>query len=224
MYQNTCPIQDDVLAHRIGLIPLNANPQIFSHLTSPCPEADNPDSLSESECLLFELHAKCSGSESGRGRGGSGDDTEPKKRQFRHVYAHEMKWIPIGQQTTTLADRPPGPVRLTPDEPGILLAKLAPGQELHFRALAVKGAGKDHAKFSPVATASYRMHPRITLTQPVIGELAERLKSCFPPGVIEIEPLTGRAHVACERKEVRSSREVRSCRRLWCWMDGWVWR
>ncbi len=52
--------------------------------------------------------------------------------------------------------------------------------------------GKDHAKFSPVATASYRLLPDITLLQTIEGEQAERLKNCFSPGVIEIQNVNGR--------------------------------
>lgn len=52
--------------------------------------------------------------------------------------------------------------------------------------------GKDHAKFSPVATASYRLLPEITLLQTIEGEQAERLKRCFSPGVIELENVNGR--------------------------------
>ena len=52
--------------------------------------------------------------------------------------------------------------------------------------LCMKGIGKDHAKFSPVATASYRLLPEITLTKPVIGEKADRLAKCFSKGVIQV--------------------------------------
>lgn len=52
-------------------------------------------------------------------------------------------------------------------------------------------SGKDHAKFSPVATASYRLLPEITLLEPVEGERAERLQQCFLPGVIELEDQNG---------------------------------
>ncbi len=59
---------------------------------------------------------------------------------------------------------------------------------------AVKGIGKDHAKFSPVATASYRLLPEITLTRRVEGADAERLRDCFSPGVIDIVHENGQWH------------------------------
>lgn len=36
--------------------------------------------------------------------------------------------------------------------------------------------GKDHTKYSPVATASYRLLPEIILKEPVTGALAYELK------------------------------------------------
>lgn len=41
----------------------------------------------------------------------------------------------------------------------IVIAKLRPGQRIEFEAHCRKGIGKDHAKFSPVATAAYRLLP-----------------------------------------------------------------
>ena len=60
------------------------------------------------------------------------------------------------------------------------------GHELDIKLYAVKGVGRDHAKFSPVATAFYRLLPEIRLLKPVMGEAATRLQSCFSPGVIGI--------------------------------------
>ena len=40
-------------------------------------------------------------------------------------------------------------------------------QSIELEAFAVKGEGKDHAKFSPVATASYRLMPEILLLEEV---------------------------------------------------------
>jgi DNA-directed RNA polymerase I and III subunit RPAC1 len=42
------------------------------------------------------------------------------------------------------------------------------------------------AKFSPVATASFRLLPEITLTRPVYGADAERFAKCFSEGVVAV--------------------------------------
>ena len=49
------------------------------------------------------------------------------------------------------------------------------------------GIGRDHAKFSPVGTASYRLMPHIILKQPIYNEQALKLQSYFAPGVISVE-------------------------------------
>jgi len=43
-----------------------------------------------------------------------------------------------------------------------------------------------------IATASYRLLPEIKLIQSVEGKLAERLKNCFPKGVIKIDDVNGK--------------------------------
>lgn len=57
----------------------------------------------------------------------------------------------------------------------------------HSRCHCLKGLGRDHAKFSPVATASYRLLPQIVLKRKFSGADAERVKSSFSEGVIEID-------------------------------------
>jgi DNA-directed RNA polymerase II subunit RPB3 len=47
------------------------------------------------------------------------------------------------------------------------------GQALKLRAIARKGVGKDHAKWIPVATASYAFVPKITINDALISELTE---------------------------------------------------
>jgi DNA-directed RNA polymerase I and III subunit RPAC1 len=58
---------------------------------------------------------------------------------------------------------------------------------LNVRLLAVKGIGKDHAKFSPVSLATYRLLPDIKLLRDIKGKDAQLLQKCFAPGVIEID-------------------------------------
>lgn len=55
---------------------------------------------------------------------------------------------------------------------------------------AIKGIGADHAKFSPVATASYRLLPTIDITAPILGDDARKFAKCFPEGVIGLEDVT----------------------------------
>ena len=94
------------------------------------------------------------------------------------VFTDKITWIPRGEQESKMSSDP-GPVHND-----ILIAKMRPGHEIDVKLYAVKGLGNDHAKFSPVATAFYRLLPEITLNRTVKGEQAERLQSCFSPGVI----------------------------------------
>lgn len=64
-----------------------------------------------------------------------------------------------------------------------------------------KGNGKDHAKFSPVATASYRLLPVISLKEEVVGQEADELVAKCPLNVFDIEDLGG----GSKRAEVNTS-------------------
>jgi DNA-directed RNA polymerase I and III subunit RPAC1 len=50
---------------------------------------------------------------------------------------------------------------------------------------AVLGIAKDHAKFSPVSTASYRLLPHIDIKGPIPPAEIDHFIKCFSPGVIE---------------------------------------
>lgn len=77
--------------------------------------------------------------------------------------------------------------------------------ELHC----TKGRGKEHAKWSPVSTASYRLLPEITILKPITGDDAIKFKNCFPEGVVDIVNKDGvqTAKVINPRKDT-VSREV----------------
>ena len=66
--------------------------------------------------------------------------------------------------------------------------KLRPGQCIKLSTHSVKGIGRDHAKFSPVATATYRLLPHIQILKPIVGADARKFARCFPKGVIALEP------------------------------------
>ncbi|KAJ8359586.1 hypothetical protein SKAU_G00161110 [Synaphobranchus kaupii] len=177
IYNNTSIIQDEILAHRLGLVPIKADPRLFEYRNAGDEEG------TEIDTIQLQLKIKCT-----RNPRATKDSSDPSELYLNHmVYSRDMKWVPIGNQADVFADANIGPVH-----GDILLAQLRPGQELDIVMHCVKGIGKDHAKFSPVATASYRLLPEITLMEPVEGEKAERLKRCFSPGVIEVEDCGGK--------------------------------
>jgi len=171
IYQNTSIMQDEVLAHRLGLIPLKADPRLFDWKSK-----DTGDEGTEKDTLEFRLHIKCS-----KKPGGNPDDGPDAAYIEHRVLTEHVKWVPKGNQESLVKD--PGPV-----EPDILINKLRPGHEMEINMFAVKGIGRDHAKFSPVSTAFYRLLPDITIDKEVTGEAAERLQKCFSPGVIKLKP------------------------------------
>ena len=107
----------------------------------------------------------------------------PKRPYTRHVYAGDLQWIPQGDQLARLCpngERGPRPVH---DD--ILLTKLRLNQQVILEAHARKSIGKDHAKYSPVATASYRLMPRVTVNKRVFDDDADALV-LYEPGVFDI--------------------------------------
>ncbi|XP_040984530.1 DNA-directed RNA polymerases I and III subunit RPAC1 isoform X5 [Aquila chrysaetos chrysaetos] len=203
VYNNTSIVQDEILAHRLGLIPIRADPRLFeyrneeAHAILPFP---GDEEGTEIDTLQFQLKIKCS-----RNPQAAKESSDPNELYFNHkVYSKHMTWVPLGNQTDLFPD---GDFRPVHDD--ILIALLRPGQEIDVLMHCVKGIGKDHAKFSPVATASYRLLPDITLLQPIEDEAAEMLQKCFSPGVIEIQNIKGKkvARVANARLDT-FSREV----------------
>lgn len=171
LYQNTTVMQDEVLAHRMGLIPLKADPRLFQWKAK-----EAPDEGTEQDTLEFSLNIRCSR------RPGSTEESKVEEQYINHhALTKHIKWLPHGAQAAKMKD--PGPV-----EDDILINKLRPGHEMEMRLFAVKGQGRDHAKFSPVATVFYRLLPAITMVKDVYGDDALRLQKCFSPGVIELEP------------------------------------
>ena len=107
----------------------------------------------------------------------------PKDRPYtKHVYSRDLEWIPQGDQKQQFV----GNDMIRPIHDDILLAKLRPGQSIELEAHARRGVGKDHAKYSPVCTASYRLMPHVELIHDIYDEDAEELVHIYEPGVFEL--------------------------------------
>ncbi len=185
MVQNTSVIPDEVLAHRLGLIPILADAIEFQN------KKEHED-FTEFNSIHFKFHVKCEKKQNGDLINGE-------------VFSSQIIWTPKGQQETRFvgADR----IRVVHDD--ILISKLRPGQEIEAELICVKGIGKTHAKWSPVSTAYYRLLPTIDFQSNILNEDAKALKRLCPMKVFDIEDFgeDKRAYV----KEVRSCTTCREC-------------
>ncbi|KAG1696487.1 DNA-directed RNA polymerases I and III subunit RPAC1 [Nymphon striatum] len=169
MYNNTSIIQDEVLAHRIAMVPIKVDPRLFNY------RQENDEKGNCADTIEFRLQVKCT-----KNKNPSNDATGSSRLYINNkVMSKQLEWVPISNQRDLFND-------IKPVDDSIPLADLRPGQEIDLKAHCVKGIGHDHAKFSPVATVSYRLLPEITITKEVVGEAAERFAKCFSKGVIEV--------------------------------------
>ena len=244
MWNNSSIIHDEVLAHRLGLIPIQLDARYLDDIITPetltsnqneildddnnagqeefvptdrntvvfrlavsCPhppkattgdrsraqsidfEMGNPNEL-DSDDVVVQPNAdiETTATEAALLAGTTRASTIPKvqyahdRPYTKHVYSSDLVWVPQGDQEESLP-----PVKPIHDD--ILIAKLRPGQAIELEAHGRKGIGKDHAKFSPVATASYRLMPQITIVQPIYDSDAEELVHVYEPGVFDLVPI-----------------------------------
>lgn len=192
---NDSVISDEVLAARLGLVPLTGSAAglrwlhyfrrkqrgLLGEDSGATEEERDPK---DNDTIVLKLKVSCAWREGMRDKRGSPDELY----EHSNVYSGDLIFEPQGRQTDIFSAEN-GPIRPVGDK--ILLAKLRPGDEIDMILHAVKGVGGDHAKFSPAATASYRLLPTIDIVQPIVGLEAEKFARCFPRGVIGLEKKDG---------------------------------
>ena len=167
LQQNKSVMADEVLGHRIGLIPFKADARRYKFRPTGS-KNDHPD-----YAVLFDMIVDAP----------KQNLKTDRKYISTKVYSSQFKWIRHPDAHTSIMDDS----SLRPVSDKIVVNILRPSQEMHLRIHVVKGIGKDHIKFSPVSLASYRQLPWIKLKRPVENEDADKLKEVFSPGVIEID-------------------------------------
>lgn len=78
---------------------------------------------------------------------------------------------------------------------GIAIVKMGPGQRLKLKAIARMGIAKEHTKWSPVAVATYRIWPIVTINEEQVATLTmeqkQELVDVCPDRILEIDEVTG---------------------------------
>eukprot|EP00761_Pharyngomonas_kirbyi_P012985 gb/GECH01013012.1/.p1 GENE.gb/GECH01013012.1/~~gb/GECH01013012.1/.p1 ORF type:complete len:312 (+),score=75.96 gb/GECH01013012.1/:1-936(+) len=166
---NTSVLNDEFIAHRLGLIPLYTPAIDHFKYTAEC----DCDGYCDRCSVQFELEAHC-----------------PPDEEFVYVSSRDLM---SSNEQVYPADYG------SEFDSGILVVKLAKNQELKLRAVAKKGISKDHAKWSPVETVSYSIMPDIRINESVMDRLnpdekQEWAASC-PTGVYRYNPKTDKVEI-----------------------------
>jgi len=207
---NTGVIQDEVLAHRVGLIPIKADPKMFEYAQNRELEIDmETPQYTDKQTILFQLKVACT-----RKKNAPPTASDDDRYEHHKVTTADLVWVPQGNQAELFRDQP-----LRPVHQDILISKLRPGQCIDIDCYCEKNIGKEHAKWSPVSTASYRLMPEISFKQPVLDEQADALVQVCPMGVFDIEELASGGRKATVSRP-RACTMCRECIRDKPWADN----
>ena len=121
-----------MIAHRLGLIPLNSRDAEKLAYSRDCECENYCDNCS----ITLSLYAKCTGGE------------------VMKVYARDL--LVSGNRPSDALGRP---VVTDPDGLGPVIVKLRQGQEIKLKCIAKKGMAKEHAKWAPTAAVGFEYDP-----------------------------------------------------------------
>ena len=183
--ENSTVLNDEYIAHRLGLIPLRYQP-LESDKATDCSDVF----VSHRECICYERCARCS--------------VEFELDKTYTVTAGEELPPPLTVTSRDLITNNEAvePAHfLSPEEQdeaqdeGIAIVKMRPNQRLKLKAIARLGIAKEHAKWSPVAVATYRFYPEVYINYEEMAALSLEQKQFLidtcPDRILEMDETTG---------------------------------
>ncbi|KAI3922420.1 hypothetical protein MKX01_006109 [Papaver californicum] len=172
---NSTVLNDEFLAHRLGLIPLASDRAMSMRFSRDCDACDG-DGQCEYCSVEFHLSVRC-------------DQDQTLDVTSADLLTADPSVVPVdvaNAARSTSFD--------SSENKGIIIVKLRRGQELRLRAIARKGIGKDHAKWSPTATVTFMYEPDIHINEDMMATLTLEEKQSWvessPTKVFDIDPNT----------------------------------
>ncbi|KAK3132531.1 hypothetical protein QOZ80_6AG0523990 [Eleusine coracana subsp. coracana] len=179
---NSSVLNDEFIAHRLGLIPLTSAAAMGMRFSRDCDACDGDGSC---EYCSVEFHLSARATDSDQTLEVTSNDlrsTDPKVCAVDQARAIQQ----------ALGASEPYDHASAADQRGILIVKLRRGQELRLRAIARKGIGKDHAKWSPAATVTFMYEPEIRFSEEIMDKMTLDEKRSWvqssPTKVFDIDP------------------------------------
>ncbi|AFP65662.1 DNA-directed RNA polymerase 40k chain (nucleomorph) [Chroomonas mesostigmatica CCMP1168] len=157
-YKNTSILNDEIVSHRLGLIPIFVNVDLINFLTI----AKNKKKLT----IILKLEANHPNDSFGN----------------IAVFSNSLLQKNTGILNSWMKNSP-----IKPAFKDILVAKLNPGQKIIAECHCVLGTGNIHAKFSPVGTSFYKIFPRIKIISEILDKHAHVIRQKCPVKVFDIE-------------------------------------
>jgi DNA-directed RNA polymerase II subunit RPB3 len=184
-HENSSVLNDEYLAHRLGLIPLRYSLDGIRGVD--CQDAF----LSHRDCVCYDRCPRCS---------------VEFELDVHYAPTEDEDGGALAPLTVTSKDLVSNNEAVQPahfleteqdgaQDDGIAIVKLGPNQRLKLKAVARLGISKEHAKWCPVAVATYRFWPVIEINDQQMSTLTmeqkqEIVDSC-PDRILELDEGTG---------------------------------
>jgi len=196
IHENSSVLNDEYIAHRLGLIPLRYCPPDQIGVGTDCHGAF----LRHTECVCYDRCPRCSVELTL-----NADFNTYYKSSPAGTVDLDSPWTVTSADLSSNNELVQPAHYSSPEEEkeshdtGVSIVKLGPGQALKCKCIARMGMAKEHAKWSPVAVATYKFWPIITIDEERCSLLSleqkQELVDACPDCILELNEITGKLSV-----------------------------